>query len=252
MRLLLLSIACFYLGTAHAVAGFIINPYRFVVVGGGSTLLTSLWAWYEMAETTNTDDAVDSSPNGRTWTRLINMTPDATSAPDGGACRVSTSNGTPLSRDGENTTNGNSISLSFWIRTVTTMGNGNVLFFDNNTSNHYNLGVNIRGLTTYRIYINNTSVASTALATALVANTWNHLALTYNSASTVATVWSNGVKQTTTGTGTPSTTTLSRLQIANGASGQKLTGVAVWTKVLSDAEIAELYNGGVNLRFTDL
>lgn len=223
--------------------------------GGGSTLLTDLWAWYEMAETNAADDAVDASGNGRTWTRLINATPDATGAADGGACRVSTSNGSPFSRDGENVTNGNSISLSFWIRTVLSNGNGNILFFDNNVSNYYNLGLNLRLLSNCRIYINAVSVGSFNLSTALVANTWNHLVLTYNSASTVATVWSNGVKQTVTtgtGTGTPSTTTLSRLQISNGAVGQKMTGVAVWTKVLSDAEIAELYNGGVNLRFADL
>ena len=33
MKLLLLSIACLYLGTAHAVAGFILNPYRFANAG---------------------------------------------------------------------------------------------------------------------------------------------------------------------------------------------------------------------------
>jgi hypothetical protein len=33
MKLFLLSIACLYLGTAHAVAGFILNPYRFAAAG---------------------------------------------------------------------------------------------------------------------------------------------------------------------------------------------------------------------------
>ena len=33
MKLVLLSIACFYFGTAHAVAGFILNPYRFATAG---------------------------------------------------------------------------------------------------------------------------------------------------------------------------------------------------------------------------
>lgn len=33
MKLLLLSISCLYLGTAHAVAGFILNPYRFATAG---------------------------------------------------------------------------------------------------------------------------------------------------------------------------------------------------------------------------
>ena len=55
MKLFLLSIACLYLGTAHAVAGFILNPYRFATAGG-SFLVNQ-----------NFETATTGYDNGETW-----------------------------------------------------------------------------------------------------------------------------------------------------------------------------------------
>jgi hypothetical protein len=52
MKLLLLSIACLYLGTAHAVAGFILNPYRFATSGSAFLLEQNFeGTGYDNAET---------------------------------------------------------------------------------------------------------------------------------------------------------------------------------------------------------
>jgi hypothetical protein len=75
--------------------------------------------------------------------------------------------------------------------------------------------------------------------------------MTYNVSSTVANVWLNGVKSANTVSGTP-ISTAGNLKLQSGGAGQKWTGIAIWTRVLTDAEIAELYNGGVNLRYANL
>lgn len=62
MKIFLLSIACLYLGTAHAVAGFILNPYRFV--SSGSSFLLN-----QNFEGTGYD-------NGETWTEAGTGTVD--------------------------------------------------------------------------------------------------------------------------------------------------------------------------------
>ena len=219
--------------------------------GGGSTLLTDLWAWYDFEETGAADNAVDASGNGRTLTRVANMTADATGAPDGGACRVGTSNIVAMSRSHENVAYGNSITMSCWIRAVAGQGNGTSLAMDQNASNTFNLAINFRGNPPSgvgRIYVNN---ASTSPTYTIAADTWYHIVMTYNAATTVANVWWNGVKSANTVSGTP-ISTAGNLKLQTGGAGQKWTGIAVWTRALSNAEIAELYNGGVNLRYANL
>jgi hypothetical protein len=228
----------------------LVNPYLFAS-GGGSTLLTGLWAWYEMAETTNTDNAVDASPNGRTWTRLINMTPDATGAPDGGAARIATSNGVSMSRAHGNATNSSSITLAGWFYLATAPGTSLNLHFDNGTANFYNLGFVNRGVSVSRIYINNT-LTSVTHSTTLTTSAWHCYTLVYNAGSSVATLWIDGVAQSTTASGTPATVSSGNLRSQTGASGNKYTSIAIWTKALSNAEVAEFYNSGVNLRYVDL
>ena len=113
---------------------------------GGSTLLTDLWAWYEMAEANAPADAVDASPNGRTWTRLVNMAPDPTGAPDGGHARIATNNAVAMSRAHGDVTNGQSITLAGWFYLATAPGTSLNLHFDNGTANFYNLGFVNRGV----------------------------------------------------------------------------------------------------------
>ena len=62
MKLLLLSISCLYLGTAHAVAGFILNPYRFATAGSSYIINQNF-------EGTGYD-------NGETWTEAGTGTVD--------------------------------------------------------------------------------------------------------------------------------------------------------------------------------
>jgi hypothetical protein len=229
------------------------KSFRFAPSGGGSgsTLLTGLWAWYEMAETTNTDNAVDASPNGRTWTRLINMTPDATSAPDGGACRVATSNGVSMSRAHENATNSSDITIAGWFYLAAAPGTALNVHFDNGTPNFYNLGFINRGVSSSRIYINNTLTTVTH-STTLTTSAWHCYTLVYNLGSSVATLWIDGVLQSTTASGTPATVSSGNMRSQTGATGNKYTSIALWTKALSNAEVAEFYNGGINLRYANL
>jgi len=228
----------------------LVNPYRFAAAGG-STLLTGLWAWYEMAETTNTDNAVDASPNGRTWTRLINMTPDATSAPDGGACRVATSNGVSMSRAHGNATNSSSITIAGWFYLAASPGNSLNVHFDNGTANFYNLGFINRGVLNSRIYINNT-LTNVTHSTTLTTSAWHCYTLVYDAGSSVATLWIDGVAQSTTASGTPATVSSGNMRSQTGAPDNKYTSIALWTKALSNAEVAEFYNSGTNLRYVDL
>lgn len=228
----------------------LVNPYRFAS-GGGSTLLTGLWAWYEMAEANAADDANDASGNGRTWTRLVNMTPDPTGAPDGGAARIATANSTAFSRAHANVTNGTSITIAGWFYLAPVPGQSLNVHFDNGTANYYNIGFVNRGVSATRIYINNT-LTSVTHSTTLPTSAWHCYALVYNSGTSVATLWINGVAQATTATGTPATVTTGNLRTQTGATGNKYTSIAFWTKALSSAEVAEFYNSGVNLRYTNL
>jgi hypothetical protein len=77
------------------------------------------------------------------------------------------------------------------------------------------------------------------------------MVMTYNLATTTANIWVDGVKAANTVSATP-ISTAGNLKLQTGNVGQKWTGIAVWTRVLTDAEIAELYNGGVNLRYANL
>ena len=218
---------------------------------GGSTLLTDLWAWYEMAETNAADDAVDASGNGRTWTRSVNMTPDAAGAPDGGAARIATNNAVAMARAHGNATNSSSITLAGWFYLATAPGTSLNLHFDNGTANFYNLGFVNRGVSVSRIYINNT-LTSVTHSTTLTTSAWHCYTLVYNAGSSVATLWIDGVAQSTTASGTPATVSSGNLRSQTGAMDNKYTSIAIWTKALSNAEVAEFYNSGVNLRYADL
>jgi hypothetical protein len=203
-----------------------------------------------MAEGAAADNAVDASPNGRTWTRLVNMAPDATGAPDGGASRIGVNNFAAMNRSHENVTNSSSISIGGWVYLSAAPGNATNLHFDNNTDNYFNLGFVIRGVSTSRIYINHTLTGITHSST-LSTLAWHCFVLVYDRATTTAALWINGVKQTPTASGTPSTTTLGNFRLVPGPNN-KHTSIAVWNKALSDAEVAEFYNGGVNLRYANL
>lgn len=221
--------------------------------GGGSTLLTNLWAWYEMAETTNTDNAVDASGNGRTWTKQVNMTPEATGAPDGGACRTAITNAVSMGRAQENLSNSNAVSVGIWIYFNGTAWPATSFTFDNTSSltNFYNLGFIVRTTAQARLYLNNTF--TTVSYPAFTANAWHCLVYTFDrSGSGTSKLYVDGVEATGTATGLPATTTVGNYKIQTGAAGNKFTSIAVWNKLLSSAEIAEFYNAGVNLRYANL
>jgi hypothetical protein len=204
-----------------------------------------------MSETNAADDAVDASTNGRTWTRLINMTPDATGAPDGGAARIATSNGVSMARAHGDVTNGASITIAGWFYLAAAPGTSLNVHFDNGTANFYNLGFVNRGVSSSRIYINNT-LTNVTHSTTLTTSAWHCYTLVYDAGTSVATLWIDGVSQSTTASGTPATVSSGNMRTGTGASGNKYTSIALWTKALSNAEVAEFYNSGVNLRYVDL
>jgi hypothetical protein len=221
--------------------------------GGGSTLLTNLWAWYEMAETTNTDNAIDASGNGRTWTKQVNMTPDATGAPDGGACRTAISNAVSMGRAQENLSNSNAVSVGIWIYFTGTTWTATSFTFDNTSSltNFYNLGFFVRTTTQARLFLN--GAFTTVSYPAFTANAWHCFVYTFDrSGSGTSTLYVDGTAATGTATGLPATTTVGNYKIQTGVSGNKFTTIAVWDKLLSSDEITEFYNAGVNLRHANL
>lgn len=109
------------------------------------------------------------------------------------------------------------------------------------------------------LYFNTTTMsmfgiaADVNIATSSSTGTWYHLVMTYN--GTTIEMFKNG---SSIGTGTPTlnTATGSTFTIghdngtwAGGGSDGRIDELGIWSRVLSGAEITELYNGGAGLAY---
>jgi len=87
MKFLALSIACLYLATSWAVAGFILNPYRYVVAGGGSDpSFASVVALLHFDGSNGSTTITDSSSAANTFTVSGNAQLTTTGPKFGSAC----------------------------------------------------------------------------------------------------------------------------------------------------------------------
>jgi hypothetical protein len=124
-----------------------------------------------------------------------------------------------------------------------------------NSSNYgnYRLGVgkNSQGVITSYSNLNSDAIGGDTLI--LQNNTWNHIAITINDASNVASIYINGiliVQRPTIYSGWTTTNTMplifgmdkpGSIEYAIG----KLDDIGIWNRALTQQEITDLYNGGV-------
>jgi len=95
----------------------------------------------------------------------------------------------------------------------------------------------------------------TTSASVLTANAWNHIVVTIGGTGTTdRKIYVNGVDVTASPSGTLTGQTCDQLYIGarNGASnfyGGRIDEVGVWNRVLTSAEVTQLYNGGAALAY---
>lgn len=87
--------------------------------------------------------------------------------------------------------------------------------------------------------------------TQLTAGTWYHIVCKYNTTSTQYEIWVNGVKQTVTSGGSghvQAFATTNPIQFGSNGTNSVVNGImdeaALWESVISDADVALLYNNG--------
>ena len=242
--------------------------------GGGSSAPTSgLVGYWKLDEASGTS-AADSSGNGNTAT----VTPNATGFWVAGKINnAGNFNGTTQYVDAANPSNFNfertqPFTLAAWVNRTSTTGEDDIiakmgpstvtwvgysLFFDNNGTTTTCNGV---GCTSncVAVSINSTLVSSdeacvVAKTTPAGTGAWHHIVATYDGSSTAAgiKIYVDGSAQTTTAspdTLTASILTATDLKIGTDIPGQsdefvgKLDDVRVYNRVLSAAEVTQLYN----------
>lgn len=155
------------------------------------------------------------------------------------------------------------VSISFWNRSTSWSTAGNWVFAlgDNSNANRYVLGF-LGGFNPNQIVLyigDGTGVTNTGnITTSVNSTTWTHFVITRN--GTAWQVYENGSLLASGNFSTNrSASTVNRVQIRGNLASGSIPNVAhrydefgVWSKVLSSAEVTELYNGGAGLSYDDL
>jgi len=147
-------------------------------------------------------------------------------------------------------------SISCWLeRTDTTNEDVALSAGDNTNTGDYEAFLNLDVDEKPKFYTATRagSTVSITAAAGISQDTWTHVVMTHIGSSNLMELWVNGVSEGTA-TGVVQTTTKARFEIGRrhrvgGVFGPDINvdEVGIWSKVLADAEVAELYNSGTGL-----
>lgn len=222
-------------------------------------LIDNIVAYWKLDESSG--NAVDSTGNGYTLTNTGSMAYAAALINNGANPDA---NGKYLSNSSvlgfTNTTN---FSISFWVKLASDNTNDRDMFAlwqNGNPTGWY-----FRGLYEYnggtrrlRFFRSGSTVTFLDINGNIGDNTWYHIVFTYNGSSGAMKLYKNVATTTTggasTGTGNVGVSTQFNLTDTAGSGfAATINGLVdetgVWNKVLSDAEVTELYNGGAGLAY---
>lgn len=227
---------------------------------GGTTLLTSLVAYWKLDEAISSGTRADSSGNGLDLTDLsanVSFTASGiindAAVPSGNAQLKHVD--TALLQVGGN----QDFTIQVWFNrqgSTATLGP----FVDKGTN--FNLTgdeylIYIEGANKPAFYVGNgTSNAGAVWGSAITDSSWHHLIAWYDhTAQTVNLKIDNGTTVTTSWTGGTQTTTGVFSLFSNSGTGNYYTKwldeVGFWKRVLTSGEITSLYNSGAGLAFSN-
>jgi hypothetical protein len=226
----------------------------FTTEAAATTLLVDLVSWWAMEEASSTrsdshgtNDLTEIGSISST-TGIVN---DGADMPGAGSLFQSSSSDFQI--------NSGDFSFSTWIKAASFPFNTGYIGKNQAipTQSAYYIWAASAGRLDWAVRNDTGTVFSVNIATAV--DTWHHVVVWYNGATKeVGMRMDDTTTATTTLTGTFSDMTSGSVFAVGtyASSAQSYTGqldeVAFWTKVLSPAEITELYNAGAGITYTDL
>lgn len=220
---------------------------RFVAAGGGgSTLLTGLEHWWDLPGASGTDATgnFNLSISGSIGT-------DSGGAPDGGDAADLTG-GHFTAAAGNVWNSGTAKTFGLWFNWDSDAAAGNDSLFGHNAPSGLTYNLLTDSDLKIRIAFNNTAIDSGT--SAFTKGSWHCLIATSDGAGS-SEIFLNGASVATGSANWQSGSATFRLGAYwNGAFpfDGKLCSAASWARVLDSSEIAEFYNSGTNLRYSDL
>ncbi len=146
-------------------------------------------------------------------------------------------------------------TIEMWVkpRNFTTQ---RLIFAQNSTTNLVSIMLNNQGKV-YFYVVRPGANSGVASSVQLVGNTWSHVAVTWNAASSTSKIYINGVEALTTAGGSSSTGTSGTMTIGSRTDGvQAFNGVIdelrIWNTVRTATQISSLQNSELSLPQTNL
>lgn len=217
------------------------------------SLTTNLIAYYEF---NNGAITTDSSGNSKTLINVNTVANTASGKIGYGADFGSTNTTKNLNNSSLGANPTLPMSISTWFYPASVNDNGNIFSIADTTTPYYQLKLD--STTSHIVFRSNTTGTATSVDTGIAPsiNTWYHVVVVLNSATSV-TLYVNGTQTNLNATcDDPPTSTLDALFF--GALGRTtplqyysgiLDEVGVWSRVLTSAEVTQLYNGGAGNQY---
>lgn len=235
----------------------IINPYRFAAADAG--IKTDLVGWWDLEETGTTADRLDATANNLDMTVTGSIL--GSTGKIGTAAEAVTSSDSLTRPDEALTSITGDMTIAGWInidnnsalftilsKSLATGNQRSYILYAQ--SSQFKFLVNVDG----NSGASNTIVTSTTTAST---STWYFVCGVYKAGDDVD-LWVNGTKEVSAGSAPASlhdgTAPLEMFSLNDGQPNGigLLDSVGLWSRALSDAEIATLYNSGSGVAYADL